>query len=448
VYDFCSLSKNIILAGDFNIDLKKEAHKRAKNEWKRFLQTFNMRETSMTNLKCNFTWSNSNTQTTIDKIYTTFKNMSYNFKYTNNIINSISDHNLLTGSLTIQKTETQSKYKKSNIWKLNISILEDEKVDTYIKNKCSYIPQMKEKHGWTWYEVFIEEIIHMLKRESIRINNDREKHIKSLYNSLMDLTLENIQENKQKINEIKNEIDKYYIFKRKGQEIRSCQMKKNFIFQPSKILIEKEIKNGKINTINKYKLQNGEITENQDIIMDEIHSYYDKLLGTKKILPEKLKNYQFKIKPLPENEKNAINYKISFEEAYECIIKMKESAPGPNGISITFFKKYFQYFGKHFIELLNNYNFPLTNTFNQVLIKLIPKNKNDIKTINDLRPISLTNFEYRIFTKILTNRLNNISHILIGENQTCSIAGRRMNDNIIFLRDIIHDAYTRKKNCR
>ena len=62
--------------------------------------------------------------------------------------------------------------------------------------------------------------------------------------------------------------------------------------------------------------------------------------------------------------------------------------------------------------------------------KLIPKNDKKEKNINDLRPISLTNLEYRIFTKILANRLNKLGPKLFSDCQTCSIKGWRINDSI------------------
>jgi hypothetical protein len=72
---------------------------------------------------------------------------------------------------------------------------------------------------------------------------------------------------------------------------------------------------------------------------------------------------------------------------------------------------------------------------------LIPKNNKNLKTINDLRPISLTNFEYRIFTKIIVNRLNSINNEIIQSfSQTCSIKNRRMDDSINLLRDIVQNS--------
>ena len=124
---------------------------------------------------------------------------------------------------------------------------------------------------------------------------------------------------------------------------------------------------------------------------------------------------------------------------------MNDTAPGPNGLTIGFFKKYFKYFGIHFIEILNSYESKLTDTFNKVKLKLIPKNNNSSKSIDDLRPISLTNYEYRIYTRILSDRLQKVIDRILGENQTCSIFGRRMNDNIFLTRDILYDSHIKNK---
>ena len=68
------------------------------------------------------------------------------------------------------------------------------------------------------------------------------------------------------------------------------------------------------------------------------------------------------------------------------------------------------------------------------------KNKEKVKTNNDLRPISLTNFEYRIFTKVLANRLRKVCPMLFLDYQTCSVNGRRINDGINLIKDMIYDA--------
>ena len=76
----------------------------------------------------------------------------------------------------------------------------------------------------------------------------------------------------------------------------------------------------------------------------------------------------------------------------------------------------------------------LPEIFNETIIKLIMENINEIKSNNDLRPNSLTNFEYRIFTKVLANRFKKLSPYILEE----------LNDSLNTIKDI-YDAYLRKK---
>ena len=204
-------------------------------------------------------------------------------------------------------------------------------------------------------------------------------------------------------------------------------------------MIEKEIRNSKKNFVKKFKKETGQITEDQDEMLSEVYSFYSQLLSVDKVSQETLQNYKFLIKPLNEiDNKIDIGYKITYAEAEEVVMKMDNSSPGPNGLTIGFFKKYFKYFGHYFIDILNDYQEALPKTFMESKIKLIPKNKKEIKGVNDLRPISLTNLEYRIFTKILANRFRFIGHKIIQDHQTFrSVFGRRMNDNIWLLSDLV-----------
>jgi hypothetical protein len=56
-------------------------------------------------------------------------------------------------------------------------------------------------------------------------------------------------------------------------------------------------------------------------------------------------------------------------------------------------------------------------------LTLIPKEQN-ATTIKKYRPISLTNYSFKVFSKCVTNRLGNISDSLITSNQKVFIRGR------------------------
>jgi len=80
----------------------------------------------------------------------------------------------------------------------------------------------------------------------------------------------------------------------------------------------------------------------------------------------------------------------------------------------------------------------------QGIISLIPPKKNKDKTIlENLRPISLLNFDYKILTKVLANRLEKVPKI-INPDQTGYVKGRYIGENIRLIQDLM--LYLEKEN--
>jgi hypothetical protein len=69
------------------------------------------------------------------------------------------------------------------------------------------------------------------------------------------------------------------------------------------------------------------------------------------------------MKKLRDAQNNIINYNITLEEALEVVHGMKASAPGSNGLTIGFFKKYFYLFGQPFVDLFNDCSAILKSLF-------------------------------------------------------------------------------------
>ena len=202
-------------------------------------------------------------------------------------------------------------------------------------------------------------------------------------------------------------------------------------------------KRSNANEIRVYRRQDKELSTDKGDILNDLFNYYRNLLGEEKVNENNIKKYNFKMKKLDQKVKDLhpeINKEITYNEVIQVIKEIKNSAPGSNGLTIGFFKKFFYLFGDHFVEILNDSEALLPETFNETIIKLIMKNKNEIKDVNDLRPISLTNFEYRIFTKVLFNRFKKISSYLFIDCQTCSVFGRRINDCLNIIKDTIEHA--------
>ena len=84
-------------------------------------------------------------------------------------------------------------------------------------------------------------------------------------------------------------------------------------------------------------------------------------------------------------------------------------APGPDGIPPLFYQHYWDLVGKEItISVLSFLNYAsLPEHLNHTFITLIPKVKNP-KLISKFHPISFCNVLYKIFSKVLANRLKKI----------------------------------------
>ena len=92
------------------------------------------------------------------------------------------------------------------------------------------------------------------------------------------------------------------------------------------------------------------------------------------------------------------------------------TAPGQDGLPPAFYKFLLKHKHKHSIlgKLTTYFNSLTTQSVSE--IKIIHK-KNDKQILNNYRPISLLNIDYKIYTKIITNRLHPLTNTLISPTQ-------------------------------
>ena len=81
---------------------------------------------------------------------------------------------------------------------------------------------------------------------------------------------------------------------------------------------------------------------------------------------------------------------------------------------------------------------------NYVVITLIPKVKN-ANIVKQFRLICLLNVSFKIFTKLLTDKLTHLANKLISGVQTAFTKGRYILDGAVMLHEIVHDIKVKKK---
>ena len=106
----------------------------------------------------------------------------------------------------------------------------------------------------------------------------------------------------------------------------------------------------------------------------------------------------------------------------------------------------FPYIGESFVKFLNRSldEGILAPSQRRGLITLICKDTTNANTLKNWRPISLLNTDYKIIYKVSTNRLNKVIEEIVHPDQTCSIPGRSIQDNVHLIRNIVE--YTNNKN--
>jgi len=149
---------------------------------------------------------------------------------------------------------------------------------------------------------------------------------------------------------------------------------------------------------------------------------------------------------LSENEKLELDSPLTVEELTESINKSNlKSAPGSNGISNKFIKKYWEFF-KYPLLKYANFAFTtgrLTDSFRTADIKLIPKKGGDLRKIKNWRPISLLNCFYKCISRVFAARLKKYMNKLTPCAQKGYANGRYCQEVLIGVVDTIETCRSR-----
>ena len=145
-------------------------------------------------------------------------------------------------------------------------------------------------------------------------------------------------------------------------------------------------------------------------------------------------------KVLSEEEKNLLTGDIQESEIWDAIKCMSNNkSPGSDGLPIEFYKKVWKIIKFDYMEMVKYVcnDSRLSNSQLLGIIKLIAKS-GDLKVIENWRPISLLNVDYKIFAKVLTNRLKSLVHKFFSKEQYCGVIGKSIVNCNNTIRDIFY----------
>jgi hypothetical protein len=122
-----------------------------------------------------------------------------------------------------------------------------------------------------------------------------------------------------------------------------------------------------------------------------------------------------------------------------------DTALGPDGLPVVFFKYFWDTAKPLVLQLLNGFALGLVDVYrlNFGILSLIPKvpGADDIK---QFRPIALINVIFKLISKAYAIRLSLVAHHIISSSQSAFIKGQHIHDGALALHEIAHELRVKK----
>ena len=126
----------------------------------------------------------------------------------------------------------------------------------------------------------------------------------------------------------------------------------------------------------------------------------------------------------------------------------ENKSSGKDGIPMEFYLTFWQILKKDFTELINYIFFvkkEFPDSMKKAIISMIPKKDPNDTNIVKWRPISLLCVNYKIITKVLTNRLLPTLDEIISTEQSAAVPNRTTYNNLFTIRDLLEYSNKKKK---
>lgn len=443
--------KNIIIGGDFNVCLDPDKDKKGGNKENvsiygtkilNILEEFSLTDIWRMRNQDNLQFSRrERTKSGVIHSRLDFWLISRNLEYQTSSVKiqpgNSSDHSLINLSLEIHETQKRGK----GIWKFNNNLLKDKDYVDTIKNQINMIKSSvhfdNKNTRWDYLKCQIrtDTIIYASKkaksmRQAEKELKEKVEHLERNLPSSDDYYLDYLQ--------AKLELENLLKVKSNGAMLRSKAKWMEYGEKNSKYFLNLEKRNYNTKYIKKLILPNNDEVTNPNLILDEERKFYKKLYtstldggdssGIETTFLPKLS-----IPKLDHYDKEFCDSDLNIDECAKALKDMpNDKSPGSDGLTTNFYK----FFWPDIKDLLfDSYCYSFKNGIlspdqRRAVINLIPKKDKDLRHLKNWRPVSLLNTDYKILTKTLSNRLQQVISKLIHSDQVGYIHGRFIGENI------------------
>ncbi|XP_026400427.1 uncharacterized protein LOC113296333 [Papaver somniferum] len=201
------------------------------------------------------------------------------------------------------------------------------------------------------------------------------------------------------------------------------------------------------NTISELVYENGVTVSEVDQLHDHVVQFYENKFNGDE-LPIEPQLFDYEHPSLSAVESSQMDDIPSPEEIKAIVFNLNvDGAPGPDGFSGCFYRHCWEIIGEDLINVVV-YCWHLKiipNGVNSSLITLLAKVRG-ANTLRNYRPIGLSNFFFKVFTKILATRLGGVLDNLVSEEQVAFMKGRNIHENISVASEMVNELHIKRKD--
>ena len=329
----------------------------------------------------------------------------------------------------------------SGYWKFNNSILEDKAYITSFTKFWALATENLETSLENW-DILKSKIKDFTVQYCIKKQKTRFSVIKQLEREYRNL---NYHENKSpgdyidRINALKTQIKEIQEENYRGSIIRSKAKNLNEDEKLSNYFFKREVKRAKSKTITKITEESSQY-ENSGEILAAFKKFYSKLYSSEDIDQEMCDFFLQDVPKLDPTDVSVCEGHLTKEELFLALKQMENNkSPGSDGLTKEFYFRFFDLLSDWILAVANlAYDVgSLSKSQKMSYITLLCKDKAHSEEMKNYRPISLLNYDYKIISKSICNRMSLVLENIIHPDQVCAVKGRTIFDNLHLLRDIV-----------
>ena len=354
-----------------------------------------------------------------------------------------SDHAMLSCTLSLPLGVTAGR----GLWKLNCSLLEDREIVRLYREQYRQWQTLQDMfetraHWWEMVKGRTKTFFRIQGKFKKERENRRmlglQKRLQRYFNLVscgLDFN-DDIKQVKEEMSKIAEQRSKGVILRSKEKEVEEGEKCTRYFFK-------KIISRGEGMTC--FKKEDGLLTDTKSDLMDFIECFYRSLYDSKN----------------PDN--TATEHVLNFLEktVLDCehlnddftLLEMEDSlklfkrgrSPGEDGLPLEFYLTFWDLLAHDLLTVFKDLErLPrLPASFRVGIVTLLYK-KGDRTDIRNWRPVTLLNFDSKLFSKVLALRMSRVLEGVIHPDQTCAVPGRKITDSLVLIRDTICYARDRK----